>query len=143
MAKNAKKPVQLKLALPSENDFKKVLRALGSHEKDKDAAVGSLREAIKNGIEKYHVNKRALAMFRSLARLNNKELQLALDHLDHYRKIGGLDERATEQRLLPLAVTDAPVKTKKKKGEVVTGSFQKKMQTTVNGADETLQHAAE
>lgn len=93
--KNSPQPAVM--AVPSEAEFGRIVRSVRSHEKDKDAAVGSLRQVIATGVEKHHLDKRAFAIFRSLAKLSNKQLATTLAHLDHYREVGGLEQRATEQ----------------------------------------------
>jgi hypothetical protein len=77
--------------------FLTLCRQIKKHTGDKDSSVGEIRSLISNACEKQHLEKRAFAMYRSLARLSDEKLSETLAHLDYYRDIGGLDQRAAQQ----------------------------------------------
>jgi hypothetical protein len=99
MAKKRAEPVKPSetLAVPNEKQFAALVRAVRSHEADKNEAVGSLGAAIKNAVEKQHLDRKAFGIFRGLMRMSDKKLATTLAHLEHYCSIGGLTERAARQ----------------------------------------------
>jgi hypothetical protein len=81
------------LQAPTEKEFAALLRAVKSHEADKNEAVGSLGSVIQQAIVKKHLDRKAFTVFRGLARMSDKKLATTLAHLDHYIEIGGLNAR--------------------------------------------------
>jgi hypothetical protein len=99
MAKKRAEPVKPSEVMdaPSEKQFAALLRAVKSHEADKNEAVGSLGAVIKNAVEKQHLDRKAFGIFRGLARMSDRKLATTMAHLEHYLEIGGLNERVTRQ----------------------------------------------
>lgn len=81
----------------SESAFKSLLSKIKGAEADKNEAVGSIGSAISNAVEKNHLDKKAFSLFRTLQRMSDNKLATTIAHFDHYREIGGLDERAANQ----------------------------------------------
>lgn len=96
MAKEIVKPSEV-LTAPTEKQFTALVRAVKSHEADKNEAVGSLGATIKNAIEKQHLDRKAFGIFRGLLRMSDKKLATTLAHLEHYCEVGGLNARVEAQ----------------------------------------------
>jgi len=100
--KEAASPAVQTIKVIDEGSFKKLVKAVENAEADKNEAVGSIGSLVANAIEKKHLHKKAFSIYRGLKRLSDAHLALTLSHLDHYREIGGLDERASRQMELGL-----------------------------------------
>jgi hypothetical protein len=98
----AASPAVQTIKVIDEGSFKKLVKAVENAEADKNEAVGSIGSLVANAIEKKHLHKKAFSIYRGLKRLSDAHLALTLSHLDHYREIGGLDERASRQMELGL-----------------------------------------
>lgn len=83
--------------VPAEAAFKSLINKITDAEKDKNDAVGRVGGLISAAVDKIHVDKKALSVFRSLKKMSNRKLATTLLHLEHYCEIGGLNDRATEQ----------------------------------------------
>lgn len=83
--------------VPSEEQFKKLVRSVKSNESDKNEAAGAIGQAVNKAIEKNHLDKKAFAIFRQLDRLSDMKLSTTLSHLEHYCEIGGLNARCEQQ----------------------------------------------
>lgn len=90
------KPEQVQMI--GERDFAALVRAIRSHEADKNESVGAIGSAVNNAVDKKNLDKKAFGMFRTLARMSDNKLATTLAHLEHYVTIGGLQERADKQR---------------------------------------------
>lgn len=69
---------------------------------EKDSAVGDIRNAHGVAQDKYHVEKRAMAIAIRLFKLPDSKLQETMYHLTHYIAALGLWERALKQGQLDL-----------------------------------------
>ena len=85
------------LKIISEGQFNTLVRLLRGHESNKNEAVGAIGSAIADAVERKHLDRKAFGIFRTLARMSDERLATTLAHLDHYRQIGGLDDRAAQQ----------------------------------------------
>lgn len=99
MAKKKAEPVKPSetMTVPTEKQFSVLVRAVRSHEADKNEAVGNLGATIKNAIDKQHLDRKAFGIFRGLMRMSDKKLATTMAHLEHYCEIGGLNKRAEAQ----------------------------------------------
>ncbi len=102
-SKNAKtatepKPSPQAIKVIDESSFRKLVKALQNAVAEKDEAVATIGGLISSAVEKKHLHKKAFAMYRGIARLSDAHLATVLAHFDHYREIGGLDERASKQQ---------------------------------------------
>jgi len=87
----------MQLEFPTEKDFKNLVRKVKVAEGTKNEGVSEMGGIISDAVEKKHLDKRAFSIFRRLDRLDDDKLAICLAHLDHYRRIGLLDERASRQ----------------------------------------------
>lgn len=81
----------------SEQAFAKMMRSIKNAEKDKQSAVGTIGQIIKAAADTDNVDTKALGMYRALEKMSDNKLATALAQFDHFREIGGLDERARKQ----------------------------------------------
>ena len=91
------------IKLPSAkyvDDF--VKKTLANLTAEKDSAVADIRSAHGVAQEKYHVEKRAIAIAIRLFKLPDSKLQETMYHLTHYIAALGLWERALKQGQLDL-----------------------------------------
>ena len=91
------------IKLPSAkyvDDF--VKKTLANLTAEKDSAVADIRSAHGVAQEKYHVEKRAIAIAIRLYKLPDSKLQETMYHLTHYIAALGLWERALKQGQLDL-----------------------------------------
>ena len=91
------------IKLPSAkyvDDF--VKKTLANLTAEKDSAVGDIRSAHGVAQEKYHVEKRAMAIAIRLHKLPDSKLQETMYHLTHYIAALSLWERALKQGQLDL-----------------------------------------
>lgn len=81
----------------AESAFKNLCNQLRNAQRDAEEARGTIGGLISQACETKHLHKKAFALFRTLNKLSDAHLMTTLTHFDHYREIGGLDERATRQ----------------------------------------------
>jgi hypothetical protein len=109
MARKRKTKIQRKQHKPSgqaapqslkviaETDFKRLEDSIRNAERDKNEAVSIIGGLVNAAVDKKNLDKRAFAIYRRLSKLSDLHLHTTLAHLDRYRAIGKLDERASQQ----------------------------------------------
>ena len=85
------------MAVIGELQFRSLVRSIKSFEKDRNEAAGNIGSKVRNAVEKHHLDKKAFSLYSMLERMSDNKLATTLAHFDHYREIGGLDERAAKQ----------------------------------------------
>lgn len=78
----------------SQSKLRSLLASARSTKADVDEIVGTHRQQIAEAVEKHHLHKKALAIIKSLDRLEPEKLADCLDCLEHYLDISGLNDRA-------------------------------------------------
>lgn len=113
------------LRVISEKDFHALVKKVKSHEADKNESVGAIGGAINAAVEAKHLHKKAFGTYRMCARMSDNKLSEFLAHFDHYRNIGGLDERASTQgQMIPRTEAGEPEPSERdKEAEAVAGKM--------------------
>lgn len=89
--------------LITENNLKSLLRSINSLTKDKDKAVGSIREKIGYAKANQHLHTGAFAWIRKLDKMEPEEAALFLDHFGHMLIASGIQAKIDQVQDLPLS----------------------------------------
>ena len=94
------------VTLIGERQLRSLLASDDNHKGKIDGVVGSLREEIKNAVDKQHLNKKAYAMLKTLHRMKDEALADLWPTLLVYMDMAGVMKRIESVERLPFDKSD-------------------------------------
>jgi hypothetical protein len=85
------------MKVPSQGKFRSLMKQIKAAEADKNESTGRIGSLIANAVERDHLDKKALAILRTLERASPQRGALTWAHLQRYVEIYGLNELWSRQ----------------------------------------------